>query len=284
METIYLDILKDVLETGEKKITRNGITYSKFFKTISFNLIDGFPLLTTKKMFWKGIVEELLFFIKGETNTKLLYNKGIKIWEANTSREFLDFMGLNYEEGDMGPMYGYQWRKFNKPYNIETDFNGIDQLKYIINEIKTNPTSRRIVMTNFNPVQVHLGVLYPCHSIVIQFYVENENMLSCSMYQRSSDLFLGEPFNIASTSLLLCIISQLVDLQPGMVHLVLGDCHIYDEHVNAVKEQLSREPLQLCKLKMTTFTTIEQVESATIDDFILEDYISHPVIKAKMIA
>lgn len=284
METIYLDILKDVLETGEKKITRNGITYSKFFKTISFNLIDGFPLLTTKKMFWKGIVEELLFFIRGETNTKLLYNKGIKIWEANTSREFLDFMGLNYNEGDMGPMYGYQWRKFNKPYNIETDSNGIDQLKYIINEIKTNPTSRRIVMTNFNPVQVHLGVLYPCHSIVIQFYVENENMLSCSMYQRSSDLFLGEPFNIASTSLLLCIISQLVDLQPGMVHLVLGDCHIYDEHVNAVKEQLSREPLQLCKLKMTTFKTIEQVESATIDDFILEDYISHPVIKAKMIA
>ena len=291
METIYLDILKDVLETGEKRMTRNGTTYSKFFKTISFNMDDGFPLITTKKMFWKGVVEELLFFIRGDTNTNILSDKGIKIWESNTRLEFLDFMGLKYEEGDMGPMYGYQWRKFNKPYNVSENNiindNGIDQLKYIINEIKTNPTSRRILMTDFNPSQVNQGVLYPCHSIVIQFYVENSNtvpILSCSMYQRSSDLFLGEPFNIASTSLLLCIVSQLVGLKPGMVHLVLGDCHIYDEHIDAVKEQLSRVPLKLCKLKIKEFTTLEQVEMAVLGDFILEDYISHPAIKAKMIA
>ena len=287
MEPIYLDILKDVLETGEKRMTRNGTTYSKFFKTISFNMDDGFPLITTKKMFWKGVVEELLFFIRGDTNTNILSDKGVKIWESNTRREFLDFMGLDYKEGEMGPMYGYQWRKFNKPYNNMLQDNGIDQLKYIINEIKTNPTSRRILMTDFNPSQVNQGVLYPCHSIVIQFYVENSNtvpILSCSMYQRSSDLFLGEPFNIASTSLLLCIVSQLVGLKPGMVHLILGDCHIYDEHISAVKEQLSRIPLKLCKLKMKEFTILEQVEMATLDDFILEDYISHPAIKAKMIA
>ena len=294
METIYLDILKDVLETGEKRMTRNGTTYSKFFKTLSFNMDDGFPLITTKKMFWKGVVEELLFFIRGDTNTNILSDKGVKIWESNTRLEFLDFMGLDYKEGEMGPMYGYQWRKFNKPYNVSCDTlcdtlqdNGIDQLKYIINEIKTNPTSRRILMTDFNPSQVNQGVLYPCHSIVIQFYVENSNtvpILSCSMYQRSSDLFLGEPFNIASTSLLLCIVSQLVGLKPGMVHLILGDCHIYDEHIDAVKEQLSRVPLKLCKLKIKEFTTLEQVEMAVLNDFILEDYISHPAIKAKMIA
>lgn len=287
METIYLDILKDVLETGEKRMTRNGTTYSKFFKTISFNMDDGFPLITTKKMFWKGVVEELLFFIRGDTNTNILSDKGVKIWESNTRREFLDFMGLDYKEGEMGPMYGYQWRKFNKPYNNTSCDNGIDQLKYVINEIKTNPTSRRILMTDFNPSQVNQGVLYPCHSIVIQFYVENSNtvpILSCSMYQRSSDLFLGEPFNIASTSLLLHIVSQLVGLKPGMVHLVLGDCHIYDEHTSAVKEQLSRIPLKLCKLKMKEFTTLEQVEESVLGDFILEDYISHPAIKAKMIA
>lgn len=288
METIYLDILKDVLETGEKRMTRNGTTYSKFFKTISFNMEDGFPLITTKKMFWKGIVEELLFFIRGDTNTNILSDKGVKIWESNTRREFLDFMGLDYIEGEMGPMYGYQWRKFNKPYNNNTSCdNGIDQLKYVINEIKTNPTSRRILMTDFNPAQVNQGVLYPCHSIVIQFYVENSNtvpILSCSMYQRSSDLFLGEPFNIASTSLLLCIVSQLVGIKPGKVHLILGDCHIYDEHIDAVKEQLSREPLKLCKLKMKEFITLEQLEESVLGDFILEDYISHPAIKAKMIA
>jgi len=288
MEPIYLDILKDVMETGEKRMTRNGTTYSKFFKTISFNMDDGFPLLTTKKMFWKGIVEELLFFIRGDTNTKILYDRGVKIWEANTKREFLDFLGLDYIEGEMGPMYGYQWRKFNKPYNtLHDNTNGVDQLKYVINEIKTNPTSRRILMTDFNPAQVDMGVLYPCHSIVIQFYVENTTtvpILSCSMYQRSSDLFLGEPFNIASTSLLLCIVSQLVGLKPGMVHLILGDCHIYDDHTDVVKEQLTRNPLKLCKLRMTEFTTLEQVENATMDDFILEDYISHPPIKAKMIA
>jgi thymidylate synthase len=288
MESQYLQILKDVIETGEKRDTRNGITYSKFFKTISFDLKDGFPLLTTKKMFWKGIVEELLFFIRGDTDTTKLSEKGIRIWEGNTSREFLDKMGFtDYKVGCMGPMYGYQWRHFNKEYN-NMDDSGVDQLEYIVNEIKTNPFSRRIMMTDFNPAQVNMGVLYPCHSIVIQFYVEctpnGSNRLSCSMYQRSSDLFLGEPFNIASTSLLLCIVSQLVGMEPGMVHLVLGDCHVYEMHLEAVREQLSRESYKLCKLKMTPFNSIKEVEMASLDDFILEEYNHHPVIRAQMIA
>lgn len=283
MEIQYLNILKDVLETGEKRLTRNGFTFSKFFKTMSFNLSDGFPLLTTKKVFWKGVVEELLFFIRGDTNTKILNEKGIKIWDGNTTRSFLDNMGFfDYEVGDMGPMYGYQWRFFNKPYNINSSYNGIDQLKNIIEEIKINPYSRRLLLTDFNPEQVNLGVLFPCHSIIIQFYVEN-SCLSCSMYQRSSDLFLGEPFNIASISLLLIIIAQLTNMTPGMVHLVLGDCHIYNEHIDVVKEQLTRKPYNLCSLKIKKFNTLEEVEKATFDDFIINDYNYHPILKAPLI-
>jgi thymidylate synthase len=279
MESQYLEILKDVMLNGEKRQTRNGTTFSKFFKTMSFDLNDGFPLLTTKKMFWKGIVEELLFFIRGDTDTKKLSEKGVKIWEANTSREFLDKMGFtDYEVGDMGPMYGYQWRHFNRSEEHE----GVDQLKNVIEEIKNNPQSRRILMTDFNPVQVDFGVLYPCHSIVIQFYAES-NRLSCCMYQRSSDLFLGEPFNIASTSLLLYIVASITNMQPYLVHLVLGDCHVYENHIDAVTEQLKREPYKLCKLKMTPFKTIEEVENASLQDFVLSDYICHPTIKAEMV-
>jgi thymidylate synthase len=286
METQYLSLLSDTLQNGEKRETRNGITLSKFFTTMSFDMKDGFPLLTTKKMFWKGIVEELLFFIRGDTNTNLLSEKGIHIWDKNTNQEFLDKQNLPYEPGDMGPMYGYQWRFFNKPYHLENKEikeKIIDQLQFVINEIKTNPHSRRIIMTTFNPSQVDQGVLYPCHSIVIQFYVEQER-LSCIMYQRSCDLFLGCPFNIASTSLLLHIISQLTGYQPGKVHIVLGDYHIYQEHVNAVKEQLQREPYPLCRLQIKPFRTLEEVELSSKDDFTLLEYQFHPTITARMVA
>lgn len=276
IETQYLHTLHNVLMTGEMRKTRNGTTFSKFSKTLKWNLQEGFPLLTTKKMFWKGIVEELLFFIRGHTNTKELSNKGIKIWEPNTNREFLDKMGfVNYNEGEMGPMYGYQWRNFNG--------SGFDQLKKLIHEIKTDPHSRRLLMTDFNPLQAHLGVLYPCHSIVLQFYVEN-GKLSCSMYQRSGDLFLGIPFNIASTSLLTVIIAQLTGLTPYNVNLVLGDYHIYKEHEEAVLTQLVRKPYDLPKLIIKPFETLEQVEKSTHEDYIIIDYHCHNVIKAKMIA
>jgi dihydrofolate reductase/thymidylate synthase len=286
IETQYLETLYDVIKTGEKRMTRNGFTYSKFNKTLSWDLADGFPLLTTKKMFWKGIVEELLFFIRGETNSKLLSDKGVKIWEPNTNKEFLDKMGFDYPVGEMGPMYGYQWRYFNKPYP-ETDENkhikGVDQMVKVINEIKSDPYSRRILLTDFNPGQAHQGVLYPCHSIIIQFYVQ-EGRLSCSMYQRSGDLFLGIPFNIASTSLLLHIISQLTGLQPGKVNLIIGDYHIYEQHTEAVLEQLSRTAYDLPKLVMNNFNSLEQIEKASWTDFKIENYQSHPAIKAQMIA
>jgi dihydrofolate reductase / thymidylate synthase len=274
-ESLYLKLLKDVLDRGEERQTRNGITKSIFSKELKFNLNDGFPLLTTKRMFWKGIVEELLFFIRGDTNTKKLEEKGVKIWKGNTNREFLDKMGFDYEEGDMGPMYGYQWRNFN---SME-----IDQLKGVIELIKTDPNSRRILMTDYNPAQAHLGVLYPCHSLILQFYVSEKN-LSVKMYQRSADAFLGLPFNIASTSLLLCIISKLTNLKPSEVTITLGDCHIYEEHYEAVNKQLNRTCYSLPKIEIPNFTNLRDVERSELKDYKLVDYKYHPSIKAKMIA
>lgn len=275
VESQYLRLLRKIMHRGIKRQTRNSITYSIFSEELKFNVNDGFPLLTTKKMFWKGIVEELLFFIRGETNTKKLEEKGVKIWKGNTTKEFLEKCGLDYEEGNMGLMYGYQWRNFNS--------ENIDQFKYVINLIKNDPTSRRIIMTDFNPAQVHLGVLYPCHSLILQFYV-NENKLSVKMYQRSADAFLGLPFNIASTSLLLCIFSEICNLKPDTVTITLGDCHIYESHVEAVKTQLSRCRFPLPKLSIPKFKDVKSVENSSIEDYELIDYMSHSRISAKMIA
>ena len=275
-EAQYLHTLHDLMVSGEQRETRNGITFSKFNKTISWDLADGFPLLTTKKVFWKGIVEELLFFIRGETNTIKLSAKGVKIWEPNTSREFLDKLGFTeYPVGQMGPMYGYQWRNFNG--------QDIDQLKKVIHEIKHDPHSRRILMTDFNPAQAHLGVLYPCHSIVLQFYVL-DGRLNCSMYQRSADIFCGIPFNIASTSLLLHIISCLTGLTVGKVNLIMGDYHLYKVHLEQAKLQLTRTSYDLPILTMKHFKTLEEVENSVLEDYKIENYQSHPAIKANMVA
>jgi dihydrofolate reductase / thymidylate synthase len=184
----YLQLLSKIKNQGELRETRNGLTKSIFDDNLVFDLNEGFPLLTTKKMFWKGIVEELLFFIRGNTNSKLLEEKGVNIWKWNTTKEFINKCNLDYSEGDMGPMYGWQWRHFGAEYvDCNYDYNninkGYDQLKKIIEEIKNDPNSRRIIMTDFNPSQSHLGVLYPCHSLILQFYV-NQNRLDVKMYQR----------------------------------------------------------------------------------------------------
>ncbi len=296
VENLYLNLLNEVINYGEQRTTRNGITYSLFGKELVFNVTNNFPLLTTKKMFLKGIIEELLFFIRGETDTNKLMEKGINIWKGNTTRDFLDKLGLDYKEGMMGPMYGYQWRFFNKPYNQSVDYsessashvNYIDQFKQLIDTLKKDPNSRRLLMTDFNPSMVNEGVLYPCHSLILQFYVNTEpdcsNKLSVKMYQRSADLFLGLPFNIASTSLLLYIVAKLVNMTPDMVHITLGDCHIYEEHLDAVEEQLSRSPYNLPKLVIPDFKTIEEVELSSHTDYLLVDYNSNPSIKAQMIA
>ena len=282
-EQQYLKLLNDVFKNGEQRMTRNGITFASFSKELKFDVSKEFPLLTTKRMFWRGIVEELLFFIRGETDTTKLSEKGIRIWNGNTTRRFLDSLNLDYDVGDMGPMYGYQWRFFNKPYQSKDQDNGIDQFRNLINDIKNNPTSRRLLMTDYNPAQVSQGVLYPCHSLILQFYVHNEN-LSVKMYQRSADLFLGLPFNIASTSLLLYIVASLTNLKPHQVTITLGDCHIYEEHVKVVKEQLSRTLFPLPQLYVPDFNTIEEVEKSCLKDYTIKNYQHHPSIKAKMIA
>ena len=298
-EQQYLDLLKDVIENGERRTGRNGDVISDFCKHLKFDLRDGFPLLTTKKMFLKGIIEELLFFIRGDTQSKKLEEKGINIWKGNTSREFLD---TNYfkdrKEGEMGPMYGSQWRNFNSLYNDERgcykdyvwnsqyedlpELN-VDQLKFIIDEIKTNPTSRRILMTTFNPSQVHQGVLWPCHSITIQFYVQGE-YLDMFCYNRSSDLGLGLPFNIASSSLFLMIIARLCSLTPRYFNLSLGDAHIYSNHLEPLTEQIKRQPYLYPKIILPEFKTLEDVEKLKFEDFNLLDYNSYPSIKMSMVA
>lgn len=285
-ETQYLQLLSEIMNTGEKRLGRNGYTYSLFGRELKFDLDQGFPLLTTKRMFWKGIVEELLFFIRGNTNSKLLEEKGVNIWKGNTSKEFIEKCKLPYDEGDMGEIYGFNWRHFGAKYkDCKTDYagKGFDQLHKVVEEIKSNPTSRRIIMTDFNPATAHKGVLYPCHSLILQFYVEGSK-LSVKMYQRSQDEFLGCPFNIASTALLLEIICKLTNLKPKNMIMTIGDAHIYDLHLEQVKKQLSRIPYQLPKLELPNFKTIEEVEKSKLEDYVISEYEHYKGIKADMVA
>jgi thymidylate synthase len=287
-EQQYLDLLEYVLKNGEQRHTRNAITYSVFGKTLEFNL-DTFPLLTTKKMFMKGIFEELMFFIQGKTDTTELSNKGVKIWEPNTSRDFLDKMGFKDRKvGDMGPMYGFQWR----------NFFGFDQMKYCIDLLKSDPTSRRIIMTAYNPAQAFDGVLFPCHGICIMFYCKlidnNKYYLDIMMTQRSCDLFLGVPFNIASYALLNYLICDHINNSdskykyvPGRLIMNLGDAHIYEDHKIQVIRQILRKPYEFPKLTINIPINIpedKRLESYEFNNICVENYESYPGIIAKMIA
>ena len=287
-ETMYLKLLSKVLISGDIRNTRNGETKSIFGENLKFNLLYGFPLLTSKKMFFRGIVEELLFFIKGETDSKILENKNINIWKGNTKRDFLDTNGFEErKEGIMGPLYGYQWRYFNADYdekNAKPLEKGIDQLKEVIELIKNNPTSRRILLTSYNPEQSKKGVLYPCHSIIIQFYV-HENYLDMFCYNRSQDLFLGVPFNIASSALLLILIAKITDLTPRFLNISMGDVHIYKQHYELAKCQIIRKCYQFPELKINkNITSLEDVEKLNFEDFILENYSFEPPFKTEMVA
>jgi thymidylate synthase len=288
-ERQYLNLLEKVLK-GQFRDTRNGVTISSFGNQLTFNLQDGFPLLTTKKMFLRGIVEEFLFFMRGDTDSTYLSNKKVKIWEGNTSEEFIEKCGLNYAKGVMGPMYGYQWRKFNAPYRIDengrpiaSENEGIDQIKEVIHLINNDPHSRRILLTTYNPSQAKEGVLFPCHSITIQFYVENK-FLDMFCYNRSQDVFLGTPFNIASSSLLLHVISKLTNKIPRNFIMSMGDTHIYTEHIENVTTQIKRLPYKFPNIKIPEINKLEDINQLEAKDFILENYSSHPSIKAKMIA
>jgi len=282
----YLQLLNELVHLDNSRDTRNAKTLSLFSKSLSWDLTKGFPLLTTKKMFWKGIVEELLFFINGDTNSKHLEKLGVNIWKPNTTSEFIKSIGLDLQEGDMGPIYGYQWRHWNYEYQgCDKDYTGcgIDQLQLLIDDIKTTPTSRRLLISTYNPSQAKQAVLYPCHSLILQFYVDH-NKLSVKMYQRSCDIFLGCPFNIASTSLLLMIIAKITNLTPHMVYLDFGDVHLYTEHIPSALEQLnSLEPFQLPQLTLPEIENLNSLKKFSYQDFKLQDYKSHEPIKAKMI-
>jgi dihydrofolate reductase/thymidylate synthase len=286
-ERQYLNLLKEIISFGNKRDTRNSVTISDFGKNLKFDMREGFPLLTTKKMFVKAIIEELLFFIRGNTDTKILEELNINIWKENTNRKFLDANNFKErKEGILGPLYGYQWRNFGARYDEFTGQpleKGIDQLQEVIDLINNDPHSRRILLTSYNPSQAKNGVLYPCHSITIQFYVKND-FLDMFCYNRSSDCFHGLPFNIASSSLLLLIIAQITNLTPRYLHLTLGDAHIYNIHQEAVLTQIERHPYCFPQIKLPNFKTLSEVEKLSHIDFCILNYKYYDSIKAPMVA
>uniref|UniRef100_A0A6C0FH64 DHFR domain-containing protein n=1 Tax=viral metagenome TaxID=1070528 RepID=A0A6C0FH64_9ZZZZ len=281
----YLDLLKKVMNEGFPTEGRNSKVLSLFGERMIFDLSKGFPLLTTKHVGHKTVLRELLWFIEGSTSNKLLNEKKVRIWDGNSSREFLDSRGLDYEEGDLGPVYGFQWRHFGAEYkDFNTDYTGkgSDQLQYIIDLIKNDPHSRRIIMSAWNPPDLDKMALPPCH-VMCQFYVNtNENKLDCQLYQRSGDMFLGVPFNIASYSYLTCILAKLTGYKPGRLIHILGDTHIYDSHVEAVLTQIKRIPFTFPTLTISDECT--DINDIKEEYFKIENYNYHEKISAPMIA
>lgn len=259
----YLDLLDHVLKKGAHKGDRTGTgTKSVFGWQMRFNLNDGLPLLTTKKLHLKSIIHELLWFIKGDTNISYLKEHNVSIWN-----EWAD------EKGDLGPVYGKQWRRWESP-----DGRKLDQLEDVITQIKSNPDSRRMVVSAWNPSDVGSMALPPCHCL-FQFYVSN-NKLSCQLYQRSADIFLGVPFNIASYALFTMMIAQVCGYEAGEFIHTFGDAHIYNNHIEQLELQLSREVRSLPKMKINP--TVKSIFDFTFDDFQLIDYNPHPHIKGKV--
>jgi len=256
----YLDLLNHLLETGSERSDRTGTgTISRFGYQMRFNLAEGFPVVTTKKLHLKSIIHELLWFLKGDTNVKYLQDNGVKIWN--------EWAG---EDGELGPVYGHQWRSWSAP-----DGREIDQITELIDQIKNNPTSRRLIVSAWNVGDIDKMKLPPCH-LLFQFYV-NDGKLSCQLYQRSADVFLGVPFNIASYALLTLMVAQVTGLQPGDFVHTFGDAHIYNNHLEQVRTQLSREPFPLPQMKMNP--EVKSIFDFKYYDFELVNYQAHPHIK-----
>jgi thymidylate synthase len=298
----YLNLLENILENGTWEEGRNGRTKSIFGHSMRFSLKDGkIPILTTKKTAWKTCLKELLWFIRGETDNKLLKEQGVHIWDANGSREFLDSRGLkHYPEDILGPIYGAQWRFFNANYNCFTgkrlldddptdvhkerkEFKGVDQLQQIIDALKDHKqcTSRRLVMSAWNPAQLDQMALPPCH-IFCQFNVHDGNKLSCSMYQRSVDTILGQPFNIASYSFLTHLIAKHCGLEPYEFIHFMGNCHLYENAIDAAKLQITREPFEFPTVSIKQVR--ENINDYQVEDFEVHNYKSHEAIKVEMVA
>ncbi|MEM7358863.1 MAG: thymidylate synthase [Pseudomonadota bacterium] len=295
----YLDLLRDVRDSGVGKEDRTGTgTRSVFGRQLRVDLAEGFPLLTTKKVFLRGIIHELLWFIRGDTNIKYLVDNGVGIWNEWPFQRYLQEQGLDAELkkhscewqykleefidniqkdadfakrwGELGPVYGKQWR----------DFSGIDQLSWVVNEIKHNPSSRRLIVSAWNPAEIEemaKAGLPPCHTL-FQFYVSHDNKLSCQLYQRSADLFLGVPFNIASYAMLTLMVAQVCDLEPGEFVHTFGDVHIYNNHVEQVNEQLGRSPTALPTLKINP--EVQDLFEFKFEDFELLNYTPEAAIRA----
>jgi thymidylate synthase len=256
----YLDLMKHVLEHGTQKHDRTGTgTLSVFGYQMRFNLQDGFPLVTTKKLHLKSIIHELIWFLQGDTNIAYLKENGVRIWD-----EWAD------DQGNLGPVYGHQWRNWPKP-----DGGHIDQISQVVNQIKNNPDSRRIIVSAWNVADVERMALPPCHSL-FQFYVA-DGKLSCQLYQRSADIFLGVPFNIASYALLTMMMAQVCGLQPGDFVHTFGDAHLYNNHIEQANLQLSREPRPLPTMRINP--EVKDIFQFKFEDFTLENYDPWPHIK-----
>ena len=285
-EQQYLDLIKEILEMGTKETGRNGNTISLFGKMMKFSLADGIiPILTTKKVAWKACLKELLWFMSGSTDNSKLNDQGVHIWDANCSREFLDNANLtHYKENELGPIYGHQWRHFNAEWRGNTcDYSGygVDQLQYIIDSLKNPETrnSRRLIMTAWNPCQINEMALPPCH-ILCQFNVSNGNKLSCALYQRSCDVGLGVPFNISSYCFLTHILAKHCGLVAHEFVYFLGNCHIYDDHIEAMQEQIKRSPLLFPTLDILNVHL--DINDYTLNDFVVHDYQSCDPLIMKM--
>lgn len=294
-ESLYLDTMKCILDHGNTRDDRTGVgTISIFGHQINFDISQSIPLFTTKRIPWKHCIEELLWFMRGDTDAKILQEKGVKIWDGNTSREFLDNRGLHhYDEGILGPGYGWQWRRFGGKYSQAfadtskidiSKIDGFDQLEYVINELKTNPFSRRIMMSYWNPPDFKKTALLPCH-FSCQFYVterDKKRYLSCMFNMRSNDMFLGNPFNIFSYAVLTYIIAKRCDMLPDRLIYSVGDMHIYKNHMEQIHQQLSREIRPFPKLLLNHDIKTKPIDKITIDDFEIAGYFPHPPIRAPM--
>jgi len=277
----YLQAIRKIIDTGVNQDDRTGVgTRALFGEMMRFDLRKSFPLLTTKRVFWRGVMEELLWFVKGDTNAKHLSDRGIKIWDGNGSREFLDKRGLSHrEEMDLGPVYGFQWRHFGAKYtDMHADYTGqgVDQLAECIRKIKEDPTDRRILLTAWNPADLAEMALPPCH-MFCQFFVANGE-LSCLMYQRSCDMGLGVPFNIASYSLLTLMVAQVCGLKPGEFIHTMGNAHVYQNHVEPLQTQLERTPRPFPILKVNP--DVMDIDGFQASDFELVGY--NPLNKIAM--
>ncbi|KAJ8901760.1 hypothetical protein NDN08_003966 [Rhodosorus marinus] len=284
-ELQYLNLVRQIIDNGHEKGDRTGTgTLSVFGAQMRFDLRTSFPLLTTKRVFWRGVAEELLWFLRGSTDAKLLSDKNIRIWDGNGSREFLDNLGFQERrEGDLGPVYGFQWRHFGADYEgPDADYSekGVDQLIECIETIKTNPNDRRIIMSAWNPVDLKKMALPPCH-MICQFYVANGE-LSCHMYQRSCDMGLGVPFNIASYALLTYLVAHECNLKPGDFVHTLGDAHVYANHVEALKIQLERKPKPFPQLVIKDREGRRGIEDYEFSDLEMIGYDCHKTIKMDM--